>query len=232
MQHYSCPFSLFRIFWSYSACMTFASCCYLSFVYPDLHHSWLFWGEERKGALGQTVKNGFLCLSQFARRTVGSPVQTRGSVATASAWVAAPNRTTTWPAPLASITTTRVGVSRTVPPGLTSLTAGAASLWTCALKSTCPVRFTLSATMESACRNVRLASHVTRLISKYSFFILGKTMKHWILSGFYLSTVMFWIWISKSQKLTAVIGRAAGLGFVSEIDFNSKVLAYTKELCT
>lgn len=114
----------------------------------------------------------FLCLCQFARNNVGLPVRTRGSVATTSALVAAPNPTMTCPAPPVSTTTTRVGVSQTVPQAPTSLRAGAALPWNCALKCIWPAIFTLSSTMESVCSTVPLASHVTRLIGKDESFIL------------------------------------------------------------
>ncbi|KAI3371371.1 hypothetical protein L3Q82_023960 [Scortum barcoo] len=108
----------------------------------------------------------FLYLLQYAQNTAGLPAQTRGSVATASAWAAALNPTTTWPAPPASTTDTKATVCQTVPRAHTSSRAGAASPWTCALKCTCLVTLTLSSTGENVCPTAPLASHATRLIGK------------------------------------------------------------------
>ena len=103
---------------------------------------------------------------QFVLNVARWPVQTRVSVATASAWAAARNPTTTWRAPPASTTTTRAAACRTAPRAPTSSRAGAASPWTCALKSTYLATLSLSSTGENACLNAPPASHATRQISK------------------------------------------------------------------
>lgn len=103
---------------------------------------------------------------QYVLNVAGSPVQTRASVATASAWAAALNPTMTWRAPPASTTTTRAAACRTARRAPTSSRAGAASPWTCALKCTYLAKLSLSSTGENACSNAPPASHATRRISK------------------------------------------------------------------
>lgn len=108
----------------------------------------------------------FLGLLQYVQNTASLLVRTRGSVAIVSAWEAALNPTTTWPVLPASTTCMRIAACQTVPQALTSLRAGAASPWRCALRCTCSVTFTSSSTGENVCLTAPLASNATRLIGK------------------------------------------------------------------
>lgn len=89
-----------------------------------------------------------------------------GSVATVSAWGAAPSPTTTWPARRASTTNTRVAACRTVLKAPSCLRAGAASPRGSALKCTSPTTIPLSSTTENVWMTVPLASLAVKLIGK------------------------------------------------------------------
>lgn len=139
-------------------------------LFFDLYHPWFCWNSIPLGELSDIcvprVPPHPSLSPQYVLNVAHSPVQTRASVATASAWAAALNPTTTWRAPPASTTTMRAAACRTAPRAPTSSRAGAASPWTCALKCTYLATLSLSSTGENACPNAPPASHATRRISK------------------------------------------------------------------
>lgn len=107
-----------------------------------------------------------LCPLQCVLRSASWLVPTRGSVATASAWGAAPNPTMIWPARRASITNTRIAAYRTVPMAHSCLRAGVASPWRSAPKCIWPTTIYLSSTTENVWMTVLLDSPAVTLIGK------------------------------------------------------------------
>lgn len=141
--------------------------CFSLCLFFDLHHPWFCWSSVLLGRLSDICTPPPSSLSpQYVLNVANSPVQTRASVATASAWAAALSPTTTRRAPPASTTTTRAAACRTVPRAPTSSRAGVASPWTCAHKCTYLATLSLSSTGGNACPNAPPASHATSRISK------------------------------------------------------------------
>lgn len=108
-----------------------------------------------------------LCPPQSVRSNASWLVRTRGTAATASAWGAAPNPTTTWPAQPASTTATRAAACPTVPREPSGSRAGAASPWTSVHRCTCPATLASSCMTGNACLSVPPVSRATRLIGKH-----------------------------------------------------------------